>query len=148
MPEVHVKNGVHTRVGLWTGTVVKFKDGKRFKVTKLNPVNIKMMDESGKDGWSINRDYAEKFIDEDQTWNAPEQKTEYDKYLELVELGVTLGSTVKLKAATRLSSKYGRHTYVVIAMPNNGTVRLAKLGGDRGRYLRNIEAKDIEVVTV
>ncbi len=144
MPAFTINGDTVVKIGLWHGTVIKFKDGKRFKITKLNPVNVKMMDESGKDGYSVNRDFAETIIDEDQSWDAPAPKSEYEKYQEILAAGITLGTAVVLKSATHARKYPG--TYVVIAMPNNGTLRMAKLGGDGGRYLKNFTAEDVRVI--
>lgn len=144
MPEFKLQGGEVTKVGLWHGTVIKMRDGKRYKITKLNPVNVKIIGEDGKT-YTYNRESASRHIDEDQSWDGPKEKTDYQKYVEIVEVGATLGTAVELVG--RYASKYPG-TYVVIAMPNNGTMRLAKLGGEGGRYLRNIEAKDIKIVTV
>jgi hypothetical protein len=146
MPAFRINDGEVTMVGLWHGTVIKMNDGKRFKVTKLNPKNIKMMDENGRDGYGLNRAYAETLIDEDQSWEAPQPKSEYEKYRELLDAGVTLGTKVKI-TDPRLH-KYRGPEYVVIALPNNGTMRLAKLGGDGGKYLKNIELENVEVIPV
>ena len=141
-----INNGVVTQVGLWHGTIIKMRDGKRFKVTKINPVNVKMMDEDGKDGWTLSRDAAERMIDADQTWTGPKEKTDYDRYLELTSTGATLGTKVKL--AGNLASKYPGEYVVVALAQSKGTFRIAKLGGDGGRYLRNIKPGEIEIVPV
>lgn len=146
MPAFKMENGEVTKVGLWHGTVIKDREGRRFKVTKLNPVNIKMMDESGQDGWQLNREVAERLIDEDQSWDGPKEKTEYQKLVEAIDSGITLGTAVKITEA-RYRDKYP-DTYVVVACRNDGTFRMAKLGGDGGRYLRGFRASDLEVVKV
>lgn len=134
------------KVGLWHGTVIKMRDGKRFKITKLNPVNVKMMAPDGRDGYTLNRDYAATIIDPDQSWDGPAEKTEYAKHLERIDKGVTLGTVVEL-TGPRLR-KYAGDKYVCIALPSDGTMRLAKLGGAGGQYLRGITAAEVEVVNV
>lgn len=138
-------NGGIERIGLWTGSVIKLRDGKRYKVTKLNPVNVKMLGEDGKT-YTYNRDSAARQIDDDQSWDGPKEKTEYEKLVDAIESGITLGTAVKI-TSPQYARKYP-DTYVVIACRNDGTFRMAKLGGDGGRYLRGFRASDMEVVTL
>lgn len=155
MPTFQINDGKLTKVGLWTGTVIKFPEthrqpefrGRRYKVTKLNPKNIKMMDENGKEGYTLNRAYAETIIDENQDWAGPAEKSEYQKQIEIIEAGVVLGTAVKLKRATDIR-RFGSDVYVCIAIQSKGTLKLAKLGGDGNRFLHNFQLADVEIVEV
>lgn len=137
------QGGKITKVGIWVGDVITYQ-GKRYKVLNEKRVNWLIQDESGKQ-YNLRIGSAGAVKAEDQTWNGPAEKTEYQKYMESVEAGITLGTAVIL-SDNRLVKKYGAHTYVVIAMPSNGTLRLAKLGGADGQYLRNITASQLTVV--
>lgn len=149
MPAFTITDGQVQKIGLWHGTVIKMgpgpEAGKRFKVTKINPVNVKLMDEDGRDGFTLNRAYAERHIDENQDWDGPKEKSEYEKLVGAAESGITLGTVVKLTSA-RLAQYNAK--YVCVATRSDGTFRLAKLGGDNGRYLRGITVDEMEIVTV
>jgi hypothetical protein len=147
MPTVKIEDGQVTKVGLWHGTVIKLRDGKRYKVTKLNPVNVKLMDESGKTGYTYNRDAAERHIDTDQSWNGPDEKNPYELLTEALAAGLHIGAAVKFSDEN--SRRKYPETYVVCSSVNaEGKVRLAKLGGDNGRYFPGVLVSKLVAVEV
>lgn len=145
MSTFSIQDGQLIKHGVWVGDVIKDTEtGQRYKVTKINPKNLKTINPAGQI-WNIPRTHSKFVKDPDQTWDGPKEKTEYELYLERVEAGITLGTAVEFDSA-RLRKYTG--TYVCIAMPNDGTLRLAKLGGDSGRYLKGIRPDECKVVTV
>jgi len=141
MPGFRLEGGDVVREGIWTGDVVVY-GGCRYKVTKINPANYRVLDEAGKT-WNLRRT-ANVTKAEDQSWDGPSEKTEYQKYLEQVESGLTLGSVVEIIHPTHARRYPGKH--VIIQTKSDGTFRLAKLGGDNGRYLRGFTVADLKEV--
>ncbi len=143
MPEFTIKDSDVIKVRIWVGDVIEY-NRKRYKIVKEKQVNWLIQDETGAQ-FNLRIGSRGAVKSEDQSWAGPKQKTEYEKALERAAAGITLGTAVRLIKATH-RSKYGSMLYVVVAVPSNGTLRLAKLGGDGGRYLRNFTANDVEVV--
>lgn len=131
MPEFTINSGTIEKVGLWHGTVIQMNDGKRFKITKLNPKNVRMMDTDGKDGYTLNRAYAGTIIAEDQTWDGPKPKNEYELYQEATASGILLGSPVEFTGA---NGRKFPGTYICIAKSNSNW-RFAEYGGNDDRYV-------------
>lgn len=107
--------------------IVSGASGKRFKVVKINPKNYKCLDENGQ-GWNVRRAGARKA--EDQTWNGPAPKNEYQLYVEAAEQGIMLGSVVEFTRAREQQRFPGKHVCIA---KNAAKWYFAKLGGDGDR---------------
>lgn len=142
MPEPTYTELVNSLEDFITAGDVIVSGGRRFKVIKVNPANYKSVAEDGSN-WNVRRRASVKKA-ADQSWDGPEVKSEWDLYQETQQAGIVLGTCVEL-ATTALAHRYPGK-YVVIAKPGSGKLRLAKLGGDGDRYLRNIEPREVKVV--
>lgn len=127
----------HISLSIWDGTVVYIRSDatkKKYKVTKANPKNIKMIDEDGKP-WQINRTAL--LVHEDQTFDAPPPPP--------VPV-VFLGQVVRFLGADRIKFP---GDYVVIGKPRdpNGRYKFARIGGDQDRTVTG-GLNGVEIVIV
>lgn len=105
------------------------------KVIKVNPKNIKILMEDGS-RWNM----APTFIKRAAT---SEEILAFEEITKsgATEKGLTLGTVVQFKNNT--GDREG--VFVVIGF-HGGAWRLAKLGGDKGRYYRGIDASSLVIV--
>lgn len=143
MPEFIIRDGDVQKVGIWTGDIIEFA-GVRYKITKINPKNYKLMRETDGHGFNLPKDAYGIKRSENQEWAGPKEKTPYELAMEAVNVGVTLG-TVVVFTTKRLVDKYPG-PYVCIGLPSDGTLKFSKLNGDRGRYVYRIKPDEVRVI--
>jgi hypothetical protein len=118
------------RYSTYAGQTLMMKHGGKMlpvKVLKVNPKNIKVKAEDGT-RWNCSPVFL---------FEAPAGTT----FTEGAAAPVVLGSVVRFKDAKR-----NKYPLMVVVGSHAGAWRLAKLGGDKGRYYRGIDAADLEIV--
>lgn len=139
-------------VGEWivAGRLVTYQD-KVYLVEKVNPKNYLVWDESGAQ-YNLRRHPSVKLavnVEFDKTKVNEKRQAQRDRDLarrtEAFNSELTLGSVVRFKAGPN-RTKFP-HTYVVCIVPNaKGNCRLAKLGGDNGRYISGAHHSQLETI--
>jgi hypothetical protein len=123
------------------GTVVTH-GGKLYYVTKVNRVNFQVIDEKG-GRWNLRRTGAVQRAPRQDAWTG-EKPNQYTRYMEAVESGLVLGSTVEFINPQTAAKYPGVH---VIIGQTGDKFRAAKLGGNANNYVRGFTANQVKVVT-
>ncbi len=120
-------------------------------VDKVNPKNYVCYDEAGQ-GWNVritNQTPLPRDHPFDRTKYLEKKQAERDRknaaFHNAITSDLTLGSVVKFTHAS--SARKFPGLYVVCIVPNaQGKMRLAKLGGDGGQYVRGVSPSHVEQV--
>lgn len=140
-----IQNGEVVQIGIWAGDVIIASNGERMRVDKVAQVNYKCTDEKG-GKWNVRITPNIKKAD-DQTWNGPKEKNPYEIAMEAVDAGIVIGSAVSFKNVAQARKYPG--TYIVCSSVNAaGKVRLAKLGGEGGKYFSGYPVNQLEKVDI
>lgn len=120
----------------YAGQIVWINTGKKGKVLgkiiKINRVNIKVQDEAGLT-YTADPFYLSETSTEDAALWSP--------------TGTAAGSVTDLFTGQVVKFKSGRSGLYVVLGAHSGAYRVAKLGGDKGRYIRGVLPTSVEVVT-
>ena len=127
-----------TQTFVTVGSIVRTDRGTMI-VHKVNPKNLVCYDEAG-NGWNVNRNRGANLTD------APFDRTNYDAFLEKQRernnmlLNETLHNPLFVGTIVCFvdsnDAKKWPGEYVVISQPTAaGRIKIAKLGGDGGRYV-------------
>lgn len=125
-----------TRHESYSGQIVWIhaKKGKVLgKIIKVNRVNIKVQDEAGLT-YTADPMYLSNTSTEDAALWSPTGTA-------------AAGSTTHLTMGQIVKFKSGRSGLYVVLGAHSGAYRVAKLGGDKGRYIRGVLPTSVEVVT-
>lgn len=128
------------RYELYAGQIVMVeapKAGKSLaKVIKVNPKNVKILLADGS-RWNMHPTFIKRAATPD----------EVKEFGDTLGAGSTEGASLTLGTAVMFKNNTGERKGVFVVIGSHGgTWRLARLGGDKGRYFRGIDSSEIQVV--